>query len=546
MQRKRRLDLETLESRALLSGLSFSLTTNQAAYKVGQAIQMTFTETNTSNQSLTVPVKPVDFTVAQNNALIWQSNPGNQTLPPTIETLKPGQSVTQTATWDGMTGGLTAPVSGPPVSAGVNHWGDFVVSNPNVPPGQNLTASFQISDPISQTLTTSQSVYQVGQTVQMTYTETNTANQSITFANPGPAGFTIMHDGKAVLIPILPTTYSLPTITLKAGQTITDTQTWNGTSTVAGSGILTGTFTAEFGPSLQPNMLTTNFQIAPPPQAVNLVTSITTDHSVYTLGQPVNITFTETNQGDQPVSIESGPPAIQITQNGKVVWDDDYTGTRTTETLQPGQSITQTAVWSESAITTTNAAPTIGTFVVTNTLDPNDSTATFQIIGPPNPSRRSSAESESRPTLAAGIHQPASGDDAADVHQANRHDDPAGLQQRAEGPHYDDANRRQQKEGSVVPASRRGWVQHLARLDRSLQLDPCQLGLQGADDQAGTDRQVDDCLEWPPEPAGCDRVECWHLHDRGRGRWLRGDFDRHDQVTFAAALSDGSRIVPGG
>ncbi len=386
MQRKRRLDLETLESRALLSGLSFSLTTNQAAYKVGQAIQMTFTETNTSNQSLTVPVKPVDFTVAQNNALIWQSNPGNQTLPPTIETLKPGQSVTQTATWDGMTGGLTAPVSGPPVSAGVNHWGDFVVSNPNVPPGQNLTASFQISDPISQTLTTSQSVYQVGQTVQMTYTETNTANQSITFANPGPAGFTIMHDGKAVLIPILPTTYSLPTITLKAGQTITDTQTWNGTSTVAGSGILTGTFTAEFGPSLQPNMLTTNFQIAPPPQAVNLVTSITTDHSVYTLGQPVNITFTETNQGDQPVSIESGPPAIQITQNGKVVWDDDYTGTRTTETLQPGQSITQTAVWSESAITTTNAAPTIGTFVVTNTLDPNDSTATFQIIGPPNPS----------------------------------------------------------------------------------------------------------------------------------------------------------------
>jgi hypothetical protein len=55
MVRRRSPVVEGLEDRALLSSLSYSLTTNQSVYQVGQPIEMTFTETNTSNQPVTVP-----------------------------------------------------------------------------------------------------------------------------------------------------------------------------------------------------------------------------------------------------------------------------------------------------------------------------------------------------------------------------------------------------------------------------------------------------------------------------------------------------------
>ena len=93
--------IEGLEERALLSSLAYSLTTDQSVYQVGQPIELTFTETNTGNQPVTVEVSPTDFSVSQNNAVIWQSDPGNAGQPPTSETLLPGQSVSQTASWDG-------------------------------------------------------------------------------------------------------------------------------------------------------------------------------------------------------------------------------------------------------------------------------------------------------------------------------------------------------------------------------------------------------------------------------------------------------------
>lgn len=84
-RRTRRFGLELLEARCLLSSLSYSLTTDQSTYQVGQPIQMTFTVTNTGNRSLTVPVDQVDFTVQQYSATDWESNPGNWRIsrPPT-------------------------------------------------------------------------------------------------------------------------------------------------------------------------------------------------------------------------------------------------------------------------------------------------------------------------------------------------------------------------------------------------------------------------------------------------------------------------------
>ncbi len=186
-----RLFFEALEARCLLSGLSYSLTTDQSTYQVGQSIQITFTETNTSDQPVTVDVAPTDFTISQNGDSIWQSNPGNANQPPPSETLQPGQSLTQTAAWDGTTPDQEE--SGP----SINSWGDFVVSNPNAP--QDDTATFQITDPISTTLTTDQPVYQVGEPVELIATVTDTADQPITFFAGPDEAFSIDLDGTAVM-----------------------------------------------------------------------------------------------------------------------------------------------------------------------------------------------------------------------------------------------------------------------------------------------------------------------------------------------------------
>lgn len=79
---RRRLFFETLEVRSLLSGLSYSLTTDQATYQVGQTIEITFTETNTSDQPLTVEVSPTDFTVWQVPSRSGSRTPATRTSPP--------------------------------------------------------------------------------------------------------------------------------------------------------------------------------------------------------------------------------------------------------------------------------------------------------------------------------------------------------------------------------------------------------------------------------------------------------------------------------
>ena len=97
--------VEDLERRTLLSGIVYSLTTDHSVYQAGQPIEIAFTETNTGTQPVTVSLSPTDFTVSKQGVIgyssIWESNPENDGQPPTSVTLQPGQSVSQTATWDG-------------------------------------------------------------------------------------------------------------------------------------------------------------------------------------------------------------------------------------------------------------------------------------------------------------------------------------------------------------------------------------------------------------------------------------------------------------
>ena len=237
--------------------MTYSLTTDQPTYQVGQSIQITFTETNTSTQPVTVSVAPTDFSVSQGSYAVWQSDPDNANQPPTSETLQPGQSLTQTASWDG-----TTPDSFDS-SGTVNYWGTFVVSDPNAP--QGLTATFQITDPIATSLTTDQPVYQMGQPVQVTFTQTNTSDQPVTFGGGSATAFLVYQDGAPLWLLAYPQVITGP-MTLQAGQTQTITQQFNGPDEL-GLGVDTGTFVVGYGPENDPELYTTTFQVAPPPLA---------------------------------------------------------------------------------------------------------------------------------------------------------------------------------------------------------------------------------------------------------------------------------------
>jgi hypothetical protein len=136
MRLRTRLNIESLESRALLSGLSVALTTNASSYEVGQPVQLTFTETNNTSHAVTINEGPSTdgFDVKQGGATVWRSNAGINPLFIEADTLQPGQSLTLTGTWNGVPNVGT--------STGGSVTGTFVVLNQLSP---TTTATFTIT-----------------------------------------------------------------------------------------------------------------------------------------------------------------------------------------------------------------------------------------------------------------------------------------------------------------------------------------------------------------------------------------------------------------
>ncbi|MHB1558082.1 MAG: hypothetical protein ACYC61_11515 [Isosphaeraceae bacterium] len=114
MKRRTAFSLEPLEGRSLLSGLATSLTTDGSSYQAGQPVVMTFQETNTSNTPTSVMAGPSTdgFDVMQAGRVVWRSNGGINPLFIQVVPLGPGQSLTLTATWDGIPQGGSSPVAG--------------------------------------------------------------------------------------------------------------------------------------------------------------------------------------------------------------------------------------------------------------------------------------------------------------------------------------------------------------------------------------------------------------------------------------------------
>jgi hypothetical protein len=133
-------------------------------------------------------------------------------------TLQPGQSFTQTATWNGVPDHLPSGDSS----------GTFTVSNELDPRGENAT--IQIVAPATSSLTTTtttdKAAYDFDEPAQFTFTETNTGSQPIAVLT-GPTAFEVTSSGTSVWDST--DTSALPSSaiweTLQPGQSYTQTIT---------------------------------------------------------------------------------------------------------------------------------------------------------------------------------------------------------------------------------------------------------------------------------------------------------------------------------
>jgi hypothetical protein len=130
MARRTRISLgvEGLEGRALLSSIVSSVTTDQAVYLPGQPVQLTLTETNDGTEPVEIVTGHQDFQIMQGGKVVWHSI-GAATNPGTL-VLNPGQSYTETDTWNQVT------LSGDPSRGGV-----LIITN-LVDPNHSTTSIF--------------------------------------------------------------------------------------------------------------------------------------------------------------------------------------------------------------------------------------------------------------------------------------------------------------------------------------------------------------------------------------------------------------------
>jgi hypothetical protein len=297
MTRRTRLDLESLEGRSLLSAIAYSLTTNQSTYQPGQAIEMTFQETNESSRTILVDEGPsIDgFTVTQDGSTVWRSNAGANPMFILARSLQPGQSLTLTATWDGIPTGGSSPTSGQfmltnqlnpkaawamvtiaggsstsppstgqppttptpapgapivtnpaPVSTPVGTAPISVPSSTSTSQGSQTTPSTTGSvpdpSPIALSIGMNHPTYRKGHPVRMTATLHNVGDSAVQLTpNSSADGFTVL-EGSTVVWHVAARTSAG---TLKPGQSVKLAAVWNGRLHQPGTTIAPGTYTIE-------------------------------------------------------------------------------------------------------------------------------------------------------------------------------------------------------------------------------------------------------------------------------------------------------------
>ena len=292
----------------------------------------------------------------------------------TFETIGPGQTVQHQFTLSQANFGG----SGTPE----NLTGSFAVEVYDVPaaPGE-FTADFQIaasaSGAIISSVTTNQPVYQAGETVTMTFTETNTSDQAVMVLT-GQNGFIFDQVLPASYsgIPLLPGPTTTGWSTLEPGQSWTQTETWPVIDPVSGS------YTVKISNFFDSNANTSTFEVAGESTSGNLPASgnlpVTTNHSVYTLGENVRVTVMIPGTKREQRSLVSGTDHRPRRHPGSFPANPPHSASRLKQ-LKAGHSVTLTTVWNGRPNSTRSTLSSPGP-------TPSTSTTAIRAAARPSPS----------------------------------------------------------------------------------------------------------------------------------------------------------------
>jgi hypothetical protein len=387
--------VESLEARALWAVLGMpagsvapraaSLVASLAVTRVGTNDLLTLTETNSGGQDVNVTIGcgVTDFWATEGGIEVWRlSRDGPQPLCPISlgGVLHPSQSRSFTATWDGHFNESPPPSPAGPIElhASVDGLTADAPAPVPLPPAANPAV----------VLTTDRAVYQAGQPVIMTVTETNNGSQPISIEyGPSIDGFFVTQNGVEVWRSNLgPQPLSRALFigleTLQPGQSFSQSATWNGQANEGpqASEMLTGDFQVHSEVS---GSNTVAIEILPAQSSTPtpLVVSLTTDRASYRAGQPVHITLFETNTTAAAIAVSaSGASSVSITRQGVAVWKKPArgAGAHASILLNPGQSRQITLAW-PGQFNQHPATHRTGLFLITATVDRVAASATIRI-----------------------------------------------------------------------------------------------------------------------------------------------------------------------
>jgi hypothetical protein len=258
------------------SPLTQKVTTDRITYQAGEPIRMTATETNTSDQAVTILNINDVFTVIGYDGVTLPAEAVSPGGP--VVTLQPGQSQTFTATWDpGVIPGATgpyayytilfqdnfqgemspqfiiepppSPVTSPPAGDPGSPAGPPSSTTPSpvpTPPSTTQAPPDRVDSPVAATLTASRAAGRHGDALRIALILKNDTGQKVRLAPSSRMARITVLDGSRILTTETKELFRAKAATLKPGRSLQLSTVWSGASSQADLKTLDpGTYTVE-------------------------------------------------------------------------------------------------------------------------------------------------------------------------------------------------------------------------------------------------------------------------------------------------------------